>query len=156
MKSIVLYVMLLTLFVSCTYEKHRELTGISLDIDSFEKEIEDLYQADSVEVFLLVIKEEPYFEEFQVPSIIIYNPKRLSDNTPIKQNDDWSIKYRVFKKDALPFAARLNKHCNQFKYCNIGIEVRYGDNSSHYFSYDRTEVKSLFVEVGFVKYYGWS
>jgi len=140
MKKVFILILLLSLFESCTYERRMELTGTSLDVNSFENEIKDVFQADSVKVFLLVVKEEPYFEEFQVPSIIIYNPKKLSDNTPISLDDDWRGIYQAFKEDARPFATRLDQHCNQYKYCQVSVQVPDNDDEiPHFFGYDRNE-----------------
>lgn len=73
------------LFSSCTFCRHKELKCTSIIVQDIENEVRESFNADSVVITVLHLKEETYFPTLIAPQICIFSPKQLPDGSPISK-----------------------------------------------------------------------
>lgn len=124
------------LFSSCTYCRHKELHCAGISVKDTEAEIKELFQADSVQISILYLKEEVYFPTLIAPQICIFTPKQLPDGTPLSKeticyfDEDDLYSYTSAIVDEIIGSCSL-KNCNDFL-----VEYKYYDDYfGHYYSH---------------------
>lgn len=75
MKNIIFILSCSTLIVGCMVSSKNKQTELkcSVSIDTISTEIRNLFNADSVTIYVKKLKEEVYFTEINCPVVLIYN-----------------------------------------------------------------------------------
>lgn len=128
MKHIVFFALCLMLISGCMVSLNNQTElNCSVDIEEFEREIKDIFQADSVNIYLRTLREEIYFSEINSPVIVIWNVTiNILDFKEITDEQTRFENYRhiedELKKEGLPFAKRIVSACDMSNYNDLIIE----------------------------------
>lgn len=129
MKYIVFFAFCLMFIIGCMVSLKNNQTELncSRDIAEFEQEIKDVFQADSVNIYLKTLREEIYFPEINSPVIVIWNATtNVLDFKEIPDEQTRFENYRMIeeelKKEGLPFAKEIISACDMSNYNDLIIE----------------------------------
>lgn len=141
MKSIFVYIIFISvIFLHSCGNSHNKPIECSFNLLDFEKEIRDLYVADSVTIQAIVIKEEVFFPTWRPIRICIYNPTTQTfdfKNFPEIHygNENYSSIESLLTMEGLPIAQKIIKSCDVTEFNDMVIEYRKFYNDSNMLRY---------------------
>lgn len=121
------------LLSACKYCRHKESHCAGISVKDMEAEIKESFQADSVQISILYLKEEAYFPALIAPQICIYTPMQLPDGYPISKETVCSFADDDLKRYLKPMVDRIVGSC-YLKDCNDAL-VEYMFFDDHFNSY---------------------